>query len=160
MKLAAVVAVAACVVLLGALVVASVLMGRGMTATTAAPMQATPPASAEPTGPEPAIFDESQEPPWIVVESGDERLTAETLPGTSWHAGPYTLSFRDNGTVVVNRRFEGAWRLVGDALIVEAQGQTLRGVLSGSMLTFEDREAERIEFRESPEQAPPRIVVR
>jgi hypothetical protein len=156
MKIAAAIAVVVCIALLAALVAASLLMSPGAPITTSAPM---PTAAPEPAPAAAEVAPEvSEEPPWVVVEHDGQPLTAESLPGTDWHAGPYTLSFRDDGLVVVNRRFPGNWRLVADALAVEAQGQTLHGTLSGSSLTFEGREAERITFTESPDALQPRTV--
>ena len=63
-------------------------------------------------------------------------LTAETLVGTKWQAGPYTLEFQANGVLVLNNDTQGTWSVEGNAVKVSAGDKSYTAEIKGDKLFY------------------------
>ena len=99
--------------------------------------QATATASATPETPaqesQPAAVVEE---PAAASEQAEGALTAETLVGTKWRAGPYTLEFKANGVLVLNNDKEGTWSVEGNSLKVAAGDTSYTAEIRGDKLFY------------------------
>lgn len=63
-------------------------------------------------------------------------LTEETLVGTKWQAGPYTLEFQANGALLLNGERPGTWSIEGNALNVAAGDAKYTAEIRGDKLFY------------------------
>lgn len=63
-------------------------------------------------------------------------LTAETLVGTKWQAGPYTLEFQANGVLVLNNDTQGTWSVEGNSVKVSAGDKSYTAEIKGDKLFY------------------------
>ncbi|MBI5091631.1 MAG: hypothetical protein HZB26_04210 [Candidatus Hydrogenedentes bacterium] len=101
-----------------------------------APKPAAAPAapSAAPSTPAPATTPASI-PPATPAPAG-AAITAQSIVGTSWEAGPYKLTFNADGKLKVNDAIDGTWSIEGTKLKIEAAGQKIEADIEGDKLTY------------------------
>lgn len=63
-------------------------------------------------------------------------LTEETIVGTKWQAGPYTLEFQANGALLLNGERPGTWSIEGNALNVAAGDAKYTAEIRGDKLFY------------------------
>ena len=112
-----------------------VLAGCGGQQKSETPAPAAAPAETAPAQQEaqPAAITDSA-PPAATTETA--ALTAETLVGTKWQAGPYTLEFQANGVLVLNNDTQGTWSVEGNAVKVSAGDKSYTAEIKGDKLFY------------------------
>ena len=118
-----------------------------------------------------ACFDSPKTPPPAPVAVGPPRPPAAQTPsvpvppvrqtpgnglvGTTWTIGDMTVTFKDGSTLWIKGGLvaslapsgvEGAYTLAGQALEVNVMGNKKTGTFDGTKLSFEGKEAVRIEY--------------
>lgn len=99
-----------------------------------APKPAAPAPAAAPSTPAPATTPASVPPAAPAPATG--AITAQSIVGTSWEAGPYKLTFNADGKLKVNDNIDGTWKIEGNKLIVEAAGQKIEADIEGDKITY------------------------
>jgi hypothetical protein len=107
-----------------------------------APTPAPPvvePAPA-PAAVDPAVVDSSSATPeegQAAAVPAEAALTAETLVGTEWQVGMFTLAFNEGGVVLATMggsETKGTWVVEGDTLSVTGGGNTVTAKIVGDKL--------------------------
>ena len=116
-----------------------VLAGCGGQQKSQTPAPAAAPAKTAPAqqAAQPAAVTETAAPaapPATTTETA--ALTAETLVGTKWQAGPYTLEFQANGVLVLNNDTQGTWSVEGNAVKVSAGDKSYTAEIKGDKLFY------------------------
>ncbi len=73
----------------------------------------------------------------------EANLTAESLPGTTWSAGPLTLAFEPEGQLTVNGSESGEWTFDAGQVTVKTGDMSYIVTVRGEKLMYGDMELSR-----------------
>jgi hypothetical protein len=102
-----------------------------------APTPDTPDTTIPPVTEPPAPVAPLPEPPAADAPATAD-LTAETLTGTTWQAGPLKIAFGPDGGLTINDTMTGSWSIDGQQLIVEGGGTEYKAQIKGDTLLYGD----------------------
>ena len=86
------------------------------------------------------------------MSSTGAALDATTIVGTTWQAGPLTLSFGADGALSVNGKEGGDWKIENDQLTVSANNLTYQAQIRGDKIFYGDVELQKVEAAGSADE--------
>ena len=72
-------------------------------------------------------------------------ITAESIVGTKWRFGGFTIAFEPDGKLKLNDALPGEWSIEGDTLKVSAMGQSHEAKIEGDKITYDGNPLEKVQ---------------